>query len=81
VNVRLTLDLDDRLYEVAHGRALAQQRSLGDVVSELALRGLDTETAAPSRRLLGQFAGLIQVDADFDETPHDWLDAIDRPVI
>ena len=79
--MRTTLDLDDRLHETARRIAFEQRRSLGEVVSELALRGLEQQAALdrPPRQL-GQFAGLIHIADDFDDTPADVSAAVDEPL-
>jgi hypothetical protein len=79
--MRTTLELDNRLHETARRIAFEQRRSLGDVVSELALRGLEQQ-AADQRpvRQLGQFAGLIHIADDFDDTPADIDAAVDEPL-
>jgi hypothetical protein len=78
--MRTTLELDDRLHEVARRRAFEQRRSVGDVISELALRGLESERAALPKRTLGRYAGLIHVADDFDETPPDLFAELDEPM-
>lgn len=78
--MRTTLDIDDRLHEVARQRAFAERRSIGAVISELALRGLEHSSPTGARRPLGQFAGQISIAEDFDETPPEVLEALDGPV-
>ena len=78
--MRTTLELDDRLHEVARRRAFEQRRSVGDVISELALRGLESERAARPKRTLGRYAGLIHVADDFDETAPDLFAELDEPM-
>ena len=39
-DLRTTLDIDDRILEIARASSRAQGRSLGSIVSELARRGL-----------------------------------------
>jgi hypothetical protein len=77
--VRTTIDLDPEIHEIARRRAFEERRSIGDVISELARRGLDA--AAPRReRRLGQFAGLVHIADDFDETPDEILRSLDEPL-
>jgi hypothetical protein len=78
--VRTTLELDDRLHELARRRAFEERRSLGEVISDLALRGLESEQAARPRRTLGRYAGLIHVADDFDDTPAELFAELDEPM-
>lgn len=78
--MRTTLEIDDGLHEIARQQAFAERRSIGDVISELALKGLETQRASSARRPLGLFAGQIDVADDFDETPAEVLDSIQRPL-
>ena len=78
--MRTTLELDDRLHAAARQKAFDEHRSLGEVVSELALRGLEQlQTQRPKRRL-GQFAGLVHLADDFNDTPPDVLASIEQPL-
>jgi hypothetical protein len=77
--MRTTLELDDRLHEVARRRAFDERRSLGDVISELALRGLQMSEQRPARRL-GLYIGRIHTSEDFNETPADVIEALDEPL-
>ena len=79
-HMRTTLELDDRLCEVARRRASEERRSFGDIISELALRGLESENAGRQRRKLGRYAGLIHVAADFNETPADMFAELNQPL-
>ena len=79
-HMRTTLELDDRLYEVVRQRASEERRSIGEIVSELALRGLESEREAAPMRTLGRYAGLIQVATDFDENPADVFAELDEPM-
>ena len=78
--MRTTLEIDDELHEVARRRAFDERRSLGEVISDLALRGLESEKAARPRRTLGRYAGLIHVADDFDETPAELFAELDEPM-
>lgn len=78
--MRTTLDIDDKLHEIARQRAFTERRSIGDVISELALQGLEHQRRSRPRRPLGAFAGQIRIADDFDDTPADLLDAIDQPL-
>ena len=78
--MRTTLEIDDALHEVARRRAFDERRSLGEVISDLALRGLESEKAARPRRTLGRYAGLIHVADDFDETPAELFAELDEPM-
>lgn len=74
--MRTTLNLDDDVAEAARALAVAERRSLGEIVSELARRGLaprvvelDDENGFPVFRV-GQAAGPItpeMVRAALDE--------------
>jgi hypothetical protein len=75
--VRTTIDLDADIHEIARRRAFEERRSIGDVISELARRGLEL-SAAP--RKLGYFAGQVEIADDFDETPTDVASALDEPL-
>jgi hypothetical protein len=81
--MRTTLDLDDKLHEIVRERAFRERRSMGDVISELALRGLNQMSAVDQvvpRRRLGAFAGQIIVADDFDATPSEVLEWLDAPL-
>lgn len=45
--MRTTLQLDSDVLEAARNLAKTEKRSLGEVVSDLARKGLGTETTAP----------------------------------
>lgn len=77
--MRTTLELDDRLHAIARQKAFEERRSIGDVISELALRGLEASESRPARRL-GLYAGRIHVAHDFDDTPPEVLEALDEPL-
>lgn len=76
--MRTTLLLDDEVYAAARQRAFEQRRSLGDVVSELARRGLAAERMQAPRRPIGLFDGQGFIADDFDETPPELIDAVER---
>lgn len=78
--MRTTLEIDDRLHELARRMAFDQRRSLGDVISDLALRGLEQQSVDRPARSLGQFVGLVHIADDFDDTPSDIDDAIEQPL-
>lgn len=78
--MRTTVVLDDRVYDEVRRRSFEQRRSLGAVLSELARRGLDAESARRPQRPWGKYAGQIEIAADFDETPPEVLDALERPL-
>ena len=75
--MRTTLEIDDRLHEIARRRAFEERRGIGDVISELALRGLESGQASATPRPLGKFAGQITIADDFNETPVEVADALD----
>ena len=77
--MRTTIDLDPEIHEIARRRAFEERRSIGDVISELARRGLEAGEPRRERRL-GVFAGLIHIAADFDETPEEILRSLDEPL-
>jgi hypothetical protein len=66
------------VYETARRRAFEQRRPLGDVVSELVKRGLAAEQARPVRRPIGLYAGQGRVADDFDATPSDVSESLER---
>lgn len=76
--MRTTLELDDKIHELARRRAFEERRSLGEVVSELALKGLAAERLARPARRLGLFDGKIFVAPDFDETPPEVIEALEE---
>lgn len=78
--MRTTLDIDDKLHEIARQRAFTERRSIGEVISELALKGLELQRRTAPRRPLGAFAGQIEVADDFDDTPPEVLDALGQPL-
>lgn len=76
--MRTTLVLEDGVYEAARKIAFDQRRPLGDVVSELAARGLRSqEVAKPVRRHLGFWEGQGHIADDFNDTPQEVLDSMD----
>ena len=75
--MRTTLTLNDEVYEQARKIAFDEHRALGDVVSELAARGLQTNGREHAPRKLGFWAGQGFVADDFDATPQEVLDALD----
>jgi hypothetical protein len=78
--VRTTLELDDALHELARRRAFEERRSIGDVISAWAAKGLVAEQQALAPRPLGRFRGQITVADDFDATPDEVIESLDRPV-
>jgi hypothetical protein len=79
--MRTTLEIDEKLHEIARNRAFVERRSIGDVISELALRGLAASRPTGRRRVLGTYAGRIEIAHDFDETPAEVLEALERPLL
>jgi hypothetical protein len=75
--MRTTLVLDDRVYESARKLAFDQRRSLGEIVSELAAKGLRSADSEPHKRRLGFWEGQGRIDDDFNDTPTEVLDALD----
>jgi hypothetical protein len=75
--MRTTLTLDDAVYEAARKIAFEQRRALGDVVSELAAKGLETGNSPDRRRKLGFWAGKVWIADDFNDTPPEWLESIE----
>ena len=78
--MRTTLDIDDTLHEQARRVAFEQRRSLGDVISEWAAKGLEAEQRAAEQRPLGRYRGAITIADDFDVTPTEVATALDQPV-
>ena len=78
--MRTTLEIDDKLHEIARQRAFTERRSIGEVISELALRGLERQLTTRSARPLGRFTGQIVVADDFDETPPEVAASVERSV-
>lgn len=78
--MRTTLEIDDEIHAIARRRAFEERRAIGDVISELARKGLAAEQPARPPRRLGEFAGQIVIADDFDETPQDWSDAIEESI-
>lgn len=79
--MRTTLSLDDDVLAAARALAEAEQRSLGEVISDLARKGLAPRRAAPKHRdgvpILRARPGarpmtLAEIDALRDEGP--WLE-------
>ncbi len=77
--MRTTLEIDDRLHEIARQMAFAERRGIGAVISDLALKGLETGRSLGDRPL-GKFAGQVVVSADFDDTPPEVSESLDAPV-
>jgi hypothetical protein len=75
--MRTTLVLDDRVYESARKLAFDQRRSLGEIVSELAAKGLRSAEFELPKRRLGFWEGQGQMAEDFNDTPTEVLDALD----
>ena len=67
--MRTTLTLEDGLYESARKLAFEQRRPLGDVVSELAQRGLDSLKTPKRKRTLGFWQGRGWIAEDFNDPP------------
>ncbi|MGH3448444.1 MAG: hypothetical protein ACRDQA_30500 [Nocardioidaceae bacterium] len=59
--MRTTLDLDDRVLAAARSRAHARGMSLGKAVSELALKGYETEISAATDSASEEFPTLPRV--------------------
>jgi hypothetical protein len=78
--MRTTLEIDDKLHEIARQLAFAERRGIGAVISELALKGLAALSDTDGKRPLGMFVGQIKIAADFDETPPEILESLDSPV-
>jgi hypothetical protein len=78
--MRTTVTLDDELYERARKISFEQRRTLGDVLNELIRRGLAAPSTPRPQRTLGTLRGRVWIADDFDETPGEILDAIDRPL-
>jgi hypothetical protein len=78
--MRTTIDLDDELHRFARERAFRERRSLGAVVSELALAGLRLDPGSGRRRPLGKFAGQVVIADDFDETPDEIVRSVETPI-
>ena len=78
--MRTTLVLDDGIYEAARKKAFEERRSLGDVVSEWAAQGQHATAAGSPKRRLGMFSERIWVADDFDETPDEWVAALEEPL-
>jgi hypothetical protein len=75
--MRTTLTLDDEVYEAARKIAFQQRRALGDVISELAAKGMAAEDRPAPRRKLGFWAGQGWIADDFNDTPPEWLESIE----
>jgi hypothetical protein len=69
--MRTTLTLEDALYESARKLAFEQRRPLGDIVSELAQRGLDALETPKRQRTLGFWQGRGWIAEDFNDTPQE----------
>jgi negative regulator of replication initiation len=78
--MRTTIDLDDEIHSLARRRAFETRKSIGEVVSDLARRGLEAEAEARPKRILGQFEGRIRVSDDFNDTPDEVLSALNQPL-
>ena len=78
--MRTTLTLDDEIYQRARQIAFDERRAIGDVISDLAQAGLNARRAQAPARRLGFWQGKGWVADDFDDTPQEWLDAIDEPL-
>jgi hypothetical protein len=77
--MRTTLEIDDKLHEIARRLAFTERRAIGAVISDLALKGL-AATEISGSRPLGMFAGQITIAEDFDATPAEVLASLDAPV-
>jgi hypothetical protein len=78
--MRTTLDLDDEIHALARRRAFEVRKSIGEVVSDWARRGLEAERSNRPKRNLGQFEGRIRVSDDFNDTPDEVDAALDQPI-
>jgi len=77
--VRTTVNIRDDLHEAARRRAFEDRRTFGDVINDLIEAGL-ADHADRETRVLGRFAGQIQVSPDFDDVPPEIDAALDEPV-
>lgn len=78
-HVRTTVNIRDDLHEAARRRAFEDRRTFGDVINDLIEAGL-ADHADRETRVLGRFAGQIQVSPDFDDVPPEIDAALDEPV-
>ncbi len=76
--MRTTLNLAEDVYDRARERAFREHRALGDVVSELARRGLQADVRG--RVPFGRYAGRIEIADDFDATPDHIVAAMEAPL-
>ena len=78
--MRTTVSLDDGIHEEVRQMAFKTRRTLSEVVNELLAEGLKGIARPAERRRLGQLHGTISIADDFDETPAEVLNSIDRPL-
>lgn len=77
--MRTTVTIDDELYDRARAIALEEHRTHSEVLNELIRIGLAAPSTHPGRTL-GALRGRAWISDDFDRTPPEMLDAIDRPL-
>lgn len=77
--MRTTVTLRDDIYECARRRAFEERRSLGDVLSDLVELGLKNSESSTAR-VLGAFAGQIEMSDDFDDELPEFSEALEEPL-
>ena len=75
--MRITLSIDDEIYEQARRLAFESSRTIGAVVNDLLSAGLQEQRAPASKRQLGQLRGAIVLADDFDHTSGALVDAFE----
>jgi hypothetical protein len=78
--MRTTLVLDDQVYETARKLAFDQRRSLGEIISELAAKGLRSAESESPKRPLGFWEGQGRMADDFNDTPTEVLESLGADV-
>lgn len=78
--MRTTVSLDDDVYERARTLAFERRRTLGQIINELLIAGLQVTDSPPPPRRLGALRGSVWIAEDFDDTPAEVVEALDRPL-
>ena len=78
--MRTTVSIDDEVYETARRIAFESRRTLGSVINELIVAGLRATSAPSGTRQLGALRSAVWIADDFDDTPPEVIEALDRPI-
>ena len=78
--MRTTVTIDDAVYDQTRRIAFESRRSLGEVLNELLVAGLERSEYRQPQRVLGSLRGFVEVADDFDATPPEVLTSLEEPL-